>query len=142
MWVVKFPSFFFACLFIFELSISISNVEDKNICVHVFTPLCNFFSEHEKSITFITLITLSSMLCTYYIPNAYLMTNSKIRGPFLSWPDSQSFQSQLSHFYIPTWTSDHYQQPDPDGATFCVLSKDCIVTLGSFITCLNFQQTL
>lgn len=105
MWVVKLPSFFF-CLPIYLWTFHQHfQHRGQEICVHVFTPLCNFFNEHERSISFITLITLSSMLCTYYIPNAYLMTNSKIRGPFLSWPDSQSFQSQLFHIYMPTWTS-------------------------------------
>ena len=32
-----------ACLFMFEISISIHNTEDKNIWVHVFSPLCNFW---------------------------------------------------------------------------------------------------
>ena len=84
-----------ACLFMFEISISIHNTEDKNICVHVFSLLCNFFSEQEQFIY--NPHHSSSMFYTNYTPNAYLMTYPKIQGPFLSGPEPQTFQSQHSH---------------------------------------------
>ena len=86
-----FPLSSLACLFIFEISISIPNIEARTSVymssVHYVTSSAN------RNNIFITLITLSSMLYTNYIPNVCLITCSKAQGPFVSGPDPQHSHS-------------------------------------------------